>query len=113
LAQRIWRSLRLVAAGLVLFTIAADLVADTRCHGASRASAEVSVSADSSAARQDPCAAGCVPDCFCCSTLSTSPGVPPVDVSGPAALVAVLAVPDFQPGVLPLPYRPPLALSLS
>ncbi len=62
---------------------------------------------------QDPCRIGCVPDCFCCSTLSPSPMAPPVEISGTAVLVEALAAPRFEPGVLPLPYRPPLALSLS
>ena len=112
-AQRTWRVIRLAAAALVLFTIAADVVADARCHPAVQASSVTSVSAASSTNAQDPCRTGCVPDCFCCSTLSPGPMAPPVETSGPTVPVEALAAPRFEPGVLPLPYRPPLALTLS
>lgn len=112
-AQRIWHGIRWAAAALVLFTIAADVVADARCHPSVQAPSVTSVSAASSTDSQDPCRTGCVPDCFCCSTLSTSPLAPPVELSGPAVLVEALAASRFEPGVVPLPYRPPLALSLS
>ena len=108
-----WRAIRMTAAALVLFTIAADVVADARCHPAVKASSVTSVSGASSTDDQDPCATGCVPDCFCCSTLSPSHMAPPIQISGPAVTVEALAAPRFEPGVLPLPYRPPLALSLS
>jgi len=112
-AQRIWHGIRLAAAALVLFTIAADVVADARCHPAVQTPSVTSVSGASSTDDRDPCATGCVPDCFCCSTLSPSHMGPPIQISGPAVRVEALAAPRFEPGVLPLPYRPPLALSLS
>jgi len=111
--QRIAHVVRFVAAAFVLFTIAADIVADPRCHPAVQAASVTSVSAAAATNSQDPCRTACVPDCFCCSTLSPSPMAPPVEISGPAVAVEALAAPRFQPGVLPLPYRPPLALSLS
>ena len=112
-ARRIWHGIRLAAAALVLFTIAADVVADARCHPAVQAPSVTSVSAASSGGSQDPCRTACVPDCFCCSTLSPSHTAPPIQISGPAVPVEALAAPRFEPGVLPLPYRPPLALPLS
>ena len=111
--QRTWHAVRVIAAAFVLFTIAADVVADARCHPSVQAPAATGVSAASSTTDQDPCVTGCVPDCFCCSTLSPSPVAPPVEVSGPTVLVEALAAPQFRPGVHPLPYRPPLTLSLS
>lgn len=112
-AEPMWHGIRLAAAAFVLFTIAADIVADARCHPAVQAASVTSVSAASSDENQDPCRTGCVPDCFCCSTLSPSPMAPPVEISGPAVQVEALAAPRFETGILPLPYRPPLAISLS
>jgi hypothetical protein len=112
--QRIWNAVRLVAAVLVLSSIAADVVADARCHPAVRTSAATGTSAADSAGsahRQDPCSNGCVPDCFCCSTLSPSPLPPRVGAVGLAVSIDVPAAPQYQTGVHPLPYRPPLAHS--
>ena len=109
LGRRVRRFVRLAAAGFVLFTIAADIVADTRCNKPSRSPSGLSLQEATSANSQDPCDAGCVPDCFCCSTLSASPAAPAMTLSGPAVPLEVLATLEFQLGVYPLPYRPPLA----
>ncbi len=114
--RRGWNVVRLVAAVLVLSSIAADVVADARCHPAVRTSAAAAASvADStgSTQRQDPCTNGCVPDCFCCSTLSPSPLPPQVEAAGLAVPIELTVAPQCQAGVHRLPYRPPLAHSQS
>jgi len=103
------RSLRALAALLLLLTIAADLAADSRCHPISRVEAGTSVSA-AETSDEDPCADGCVPDCYCCSVLSATSIFRLPEADQP--LVAVLAAVDSArvPGVEPVPYRPPLCL---
>lgn len=104
---------RLIAATLLLFVIVADLAADTRCHPRPRGGmVRAGLSAVPAAATdQDPCGAECVPDCFCCSTLSvTAAGVPVVSVAL-AGRVAPAPGRDCPPGVHPRLYRPPIARS--
>jgi hypothetical protein len=56
------QGLRLVAALLLLLAIAADLASDSRCHPPGTLEATASVWA--SEPSDDPCADGCVPDCY-------------------------------------------------
>lgn len=113
LAAMSWRTVRLLAASLVLLAIAFDVAADVRCNTVTRESVIASVQPATTGGQQDPCNTGCVPDCFCCSTLFPSPVPPPLDVAGPAVALATPADLRFDTGVRPLPYHPPLASVLS
>ena len=109
------RRLRLTAHGgaalMLLFVIAADLGADSRCHRAPGVDVRAGLSAPVPSPDQDPCGSGCVPDCFSCSTLFVGPVSVPVESSGPAVAVVALAERDCRPGLRPLPYHPPLVVS--
>lgn len=109
LVDRIWRAVRLAATLSILFVIAMDIVADSRCNRLSGGEVAASLSIPVPPAALDPCSSGCVPDCFCCSTLSMTAAAFSLESSGPAATVVALADLNFSPGVHPLPYRPPLA----
>ena len=113
--QRLWRAVNLIAAALLLFTIAADILADARCDRppTARASGGFVTSTQGRPTGDDPCGSSCVPDCFCCSTLSTGPATLSLESSGPAVLIEPCDAVAFRAGVYPLPYRPPLGASLS
>jgi hypothetical protein len=110
--QRMLAVVRAAAALLVLFTITADIVADSRCHPPAHIQArEVLRGPAPSAANQDPCRTGCVPDCYCCSqSVTRGPAVLPPD-AGPATVTLPLLLPAAPAGVRPVPYRPPLDLA--
>ena len=100
-----------VLACLFVSAILADLAFDGACDRAFAATASNTLIDAPSVGNGDPCAGGCVPDCFCCSQAVThGPAVLP-----PAAGPVVVA-PDLDPtacpsGLLPVPYRPPLNLA--
>lgn len=103
---------RVVAAAVLLFAIAADIAADTRCHPLPRGEARAGLSAaPASSTDQDPCGAKCVPDCFCCSTLSVTAVGLPVVSAALAGHVASARERDCPPGVHPALYHPPIVLS--
>jgi hypothetical protein len=103
---------RVVAAAVLLCAIAADVAADTRCHPLPRREARAGLSAaPDSPTDQDPCGARCVPDCFCCSTLSVTAVGLPVESAALAGRVASARACDLPPGVHPTLYHPPIVLS--
>lgn len=102
---------RAVVAAALLFAIAADIAADTRCHPLPRGEARAGLSAaPASPTDQDPCGAKCVPDCFCCSTLSVTAVGLPIESAALAGRVPSARERDCPPGVHPAPYHPPIAL---
>jgi len=94
-----------------VFAIFAELALD-QCDRAVAGVASQPMAVSSGAHnQQDPCADGCVPDCFCCCQ-----GTTPEQTVLPAALAAVAAAPSLNPpvgprGVRPVLYRPPLKLA--
>lgn len=109
--QRIWLAVRAAAALLLLFTITADILADSRCHPAARAQVPAGLWGSVPSTDQDPCDAGCVPDCYCCSqSVTRGPAVLPPD-AGPVTPTPPLLPAAAPAGVRPVPYRPPLALA--
>lgn len=106
--QRIWAVVRAAAALLVLFTITADIVADSRCHLPAHIQGRAVLRGPAPSANQDPCSTGCVPDCYCCSqSVTRGPAVLPPD-AGPATVTLPLLLSAAPAGVRPVPYRPPL-----
>ena len=104
-------AIRAAAALLVLFTITADILADSRCHPATRTPVGAGLQTSAPSGDQDPCNTRCVPDCFCCSQL-----VPGVAIAVPPAILNLVAttsdrVESWSIGVHPTPYHPPLLLS--
>ena len=102
---------RVVAGVVLLFAITADLASDTRCHPLPRGDVRAGLSAPVAPTDQDPCGAKCVPDCFCCSTLSVTAAALPLESTAPAGGVAIVWARDCPPGVHPAPYHPPIVLS--
>lgn len=102
---------RVVAAVVLLFAIAADIAADTRCHPLPRAQVGAGLSASPAPTDQDPCGVRCVPDCFCCSTLSVTAVGLPLESAALAGRVASARECDCPPGVHPALYHPPIVLS--
>lgn len=112
--QRIWRIVNACAALLVLLTITADILADSRCHPPARVHGPAALAGPSSlppSTERDPCATGCVPDCYCCSqSVTRGPAILPPD-AGPVMPTLPLLIPAAPAGVRPVPYRPPLRLA--
>ncbi len=105
-----WTSV--VVAAVLLFAIAADIAADTRCHPLPRGEARAGLSAaPASPTEQDPCGAKCVPDCFCCSTLSVTALGLPVESAALAGRVASARERNCPTGVQRALYHPPIVLS--
>jgi len=104
------RSLRAAAALLLLVAIAADLASDTRCHPGPRVEEAATVRASGAESGDDPCAEGCVPDCYCCSVLTATSIFRVPEADRPLAALLVTVDSARAPGVLPAPYHPPLAL---
>jgi hypothetical protein len=104
-------ALRAIAALLLLASIAADLASDSRCHPLAPLApgASVRAAADST----DACADGCVPDCYCCSTVSPTALFRLAGAECQHAPFAGPADPSAASGVSPAPYRPPLEARLS
>lgn len=103
---------RVVVAAVLLFAIAADIAADTRCHPLPRGEARAGLSAvPASPTDQDPCGAKCVPDCFCCSTLSVTAVGLPLEFAAPEGPVASTRERACPPGVRRALYHPPIVLS--
>ncbi len=99
---------RVLAALLLLLAIGSDVLADTVCHPLPLTALDERLTAPSSAAPDDPCGSSCVPDCFCCSTLSvTEAGLlrQRAPLAGPVAAAFERAC---APGIRPAPYRPPI-----
>jgi len=100
--------LRALIAVILLAVSLGDLAFDADCDPVSAPGGELAVSlADECEA--DACAAGCVPDCFCCSrSLGADPRVllPVPDGVTPAA---VLSVPGLPLGHTLLAEHPPRA----
>ena len=98
---------------LFVVAILSDLALDSTCDWP-----ETGAPASSSLAppghapdTRDPCADGCLPDCFCCSQSVTRA---PAILSRPAEAVAVAACPPPAPdpaGVRPVPYHPPRSIA--
>lgn len=100
-----------IAALLLLLAIAADLSEDS-CHPLPQALTEAaSISGAGAPSSEDACAGGCVPDCYCCSTISVTVAYVPQRAAGAATPLLAPAVHSYPPGVRPLPYHPPLTLS--
>lgn len=102
---------RVVAAVVLLFAIAVDIAADTRCHPLPGGEVRAGLSAAPAPTDQDPCGAKCVPDCFCCSTLSVTAVGLPLESTAPAGGVASARERDCPPGVHPATYHPPIVLA--
>ncbi len=100
-----------IAALLLLLAITADL-SDDSCHPLPQARSQAaSLRGASTPLAEDACASVCVPDCYCCSTISVTVAYVPQQASGAATPLLASAVDGYPPGVHPLPYHPPLALS--
>ena len=96
---------------LFLSAILADLAFDRTCDRASAAETSSPSIAARSVGNEDPCAGGCVPDCFCCSqSLTRGPAVLTPDV-GPVTVAPSLNPAAGPRGLRPVPYRPPLNLA--
>ncbi len=104
-------AVRAAAALLVLFAIAAEVVADARCHPVPSARVPAAVLGSAPSASPDPCKDGCVPDCYCCSQgVTRGPAVLTLGAGLVSAMLPLL--PAASPtGVHPVPYRPPLDLA--
>ena len=105
------RALRWTAL-LLLALIGADLAADGACWASGQLGApDTSWTAAASGGSEDPCASGCVPDCFCCSTSEAQSFViaaAPLACAGRVAGERQRAVPA---GSYRLPIQPPIARS--
>lgn len=113
-ARRIRWAVRAAGALLVLFTIAADILADSRCHPPAGAQAPPALAGPSSlppSTEQDPCATSCVPDCYCCSQSVTRGAAALPPDAGPVSHTLPWLLPASPSGVRPVPYRPPLDLA--
>jgi hypothetical protein len=104
------RALRSVAAAFLVAVAVGDLATDADCDPLPSASGGVVVTAatdcDSDA---DACAAGCIPDCFCCArSLAAGPRVAPPAPFGVAA-VAAIGTPVLPPGFSFRSEHPPRA----
>jgi len=98
-----------ILALLVLATVAADL-GDASCDPVRMPDDHLNLLSPMPAQDADPCAAFCVPDCFCCSSLL---------VTGPVLLTADMRPLESTPsapaervslGVSSIPYHPPKLL---
>jgi hypothetical protein len=100
-----------IGAMLLLAAICVD-VASVHCDGPLIVgSSEQGLAAvDSPSNTGDPCAATCVPDCFCCSTTDDPLPIDLCPQPGPPAPYAIDDVPSPAAGIQPLPYHPPLNL---
>ena len=101
-------ALRALTAVLLLGVVVGDLAIDADCDPLPPAGGELAVAlADGTDA--DACAAGCIPDCYCCSrSLAAGPRVGPPAPDG-VAPVAVVAVPSLPDGHTVLAEHPPRA----
>jgi len=98
-----------VLACLFVCAILADIAFDASCDAVSTYTVSGPGIAASGAGAQDPCANGCVPDCFCCSqSVTRGPAVLPPD-AGPATLTVSLPPNPAPAGIRPVPYHPPLS----
>lgn len=102
---------RLVAAFALLLAIGVDLAADTRCHPLPNTVSGAGLTAPEAGAKHDPCGNTCVADCFCCSNLSVGNAAQPAQPTEPARDIPPSLAGDCAPGILPLPYHPPLPRS--
>ena len=98
-----------VLAFLLLAVIASDVLVDGDCDPPPlhAGSASVALAPAVPGASGDPCAAFCVPDCFCCSrSVAAAPAVAP---PAPVALAALTApaTDDWPEGVRALVDHPP------
>ena len=108
--MRLGRAVQTVAAGLLLGAIYVDLVGPHCDLVRATGSHAVVTSASSRGTGADPCASGCVPDCYCCSQ---SEGAVLTRVEhGPRIVVMAPAAPATRAsdGFRTLPYHPPLGL---
>lgn len=99
-----------ISAMLLLAAICADL-SNVHCDGSLQlggTSVLVLAAADSDNA--DPCAAICVPDCFCCSRTEQVAFVQLRPDAEPLAPLGAAGILRPASGVRPLPYHPPLNL---
>jgi hypothetical protein len=103
-------TVRAMAAILLLVSIAADLAGDSRCHPVSSAASGTSVSTSVTSPDEDPCAEGCVPDCYCCSVLSRTSTFRLTAADQPFVVMAAPAEPAVASGVAAALYRPPLSI---
>jgi hypothetical protein len=105
-----WRRSARAAACALLAAIALDLLADTRCELASGdlRSPQVLELSQPPGAGDEPCAAYCVPDCFCCSrsTVAASAVLPPEP--GAVAPFSDESIERWSEGVRAIVDHPPL-----
>jgi hypothetical protein len=100
--------LRAITAIFLVAVALGDLAIDADCDPLSFTSgaSAITMATDDNT---DACAAGCIPDCFCCSrSLAAAPRVSPPAPDGVAAALAV-AAPGLPPGFSVLDDRPPRA----
>ncbi len=102
------RSAHVLAALLLLLAIGGDVLADTACHPLPQTTLHERLTAPEAAADDDPCGSSCVPDCFCCSTLSVTDVGLPRQGAPLAGSVALACERACAPGICPAPYRPPI-----
>jgi hypothetical protein len=109
--MNVWRGTGFRLVALLLTTIVcADATLDAACDPIRLLGAETSVVATDAPA-SDPCAASCIPDCFCCSRSETAG--PMLALPTPALLrqTAPATTDSITAGIRPVSERPPLTLS--
>ena len=102
-----WRTAARTVALLVLALIVPDIW-DAACDSLSLPQPDPTISAHESR-QSDPCVAFCVPDCFCCSTVTPAITVALVQEPAPVSDVPALPVHLLVEGVSPVLDHIPLA----
>ena len=110
--NKTWRLTLRIAVLVLLAVIIKDVAADAACRQAGLLPAAGAVrSSGAGGSPIDPCASGCVPDCFCCCWSEAwdyvdlrAPLAPPTSMAAEPSL-------STSAGIHRLPYDPPIAHS--
>jgi hypothetical protein len=98
-----------IVALLVLATVVADL-GNASCDPIPRPNDQANLFSPQPAQDDDPCAAFCVPDCFCCSSLLVTGSVLLIADARPLEGTPSAPAERVSFGVSPIPYHPPRLL---
>lgn len=101
--RRLTRCVALVFLGLITVDLA-----DSWCDAPRGVAVQQRIAPSTDAASFDPCANGCVPDCFCCSTAPEA-WTYALSYQAETVRLATSVPPGVAVGVQSLPYHPPLA----